>query len=318
MKSFVNSLAVIGVLVAGASAYGAPPASTCTPYFLMTGCPTTYDPCCKFNCIAAGGRGSTCLDYDDTRNMVICSACPGAPAATTTVPPPSKPTTSAASTCTPYFLMTGCPQVYDSCCKFNCIAAGGMGSTCLDFDDTRDQVICSECPGAPATTPAPTAVAQSYTNSAAPTCTPYFLMTGCPKVYDPCCAFNCIAAGGMGSTCLDFDDTRDQVICSACATAIPQTPKSANSDVSTRTHISLRTDIINKTHIDLAAAQVANSTTAAAHTSSHAGVTSVPHASGNVTTTAPPKPTNSEISGASAVTVSTAAIFGLLCVMFAL
>ncbi|KAK6522922.1 hypothetical protein TWF281_002350 [Arthrobotrys megalospora] len=319
MKSFVAPVALLGVCVLGVSAQS----TTCTPFSSQTGCPAVYDPCCAFNCIAAGGMFSSCLDFDDTRPQVLCSACPsngqGTAVPTTTSTPTSVQTATSApaSTCTPYFLMTGCPKVYDPCCAFNCISAGGRGSTCLDYDDTRPQVVCKACPVDPVpttvatttTAPAPeTTEATTVTSSSSTgTCTPYFLMTGCPKVYDPCCAFNCIAAGGRGSTCLDYDDTRPQVVCEACpsGTAVSETSSAGGYSSAIQTSI-----------------VPGNSTTSAGVSSSVIPPieTSAGPTSGNASTSAPvlPTPTKDHDSGAAMVSVGAALGLGLLCAVLAL
>ncbi|KAK6344699.1 hypothetical protein TWF718_006658 [Orbilia javanica] len=254
MKPFCTSFALIrGLQLYSAYVLGvaSQSATTCTQYSSQTGCPAVYDPCCAFNCIAAGGMFSSCLDFDDTRPQVICSSCPSSgleatSSSTATSTSTSRTSTAPASTCTPYFLMTRCPEVYDPCCAFSCVSAGGRGSTCLDYDDTRPQVVCKACPSIQSSlttkteiTPVPetsTAAATTTTSTNASTCTPYFLMTGCPKIYDPCCAFNCISAGGRGSTCLDYDDTRPQVVCKACplgSTSISETSIASSSTIPT-------------------------------------------------------------------------------------
>ncbi|KAK6539200.1 hypothetical protein TWF694_009442 [Orbilia ellipsospora] len=269
MKSFVQPLAVVGILALGVSAQSA---TSCTPYPLLTGCPTVYDPCCKFNCIAAGGMGSTCLDHDDTRDQVICSQCPFAPAAATQ--------TSSISASASASISAAVSKV--------------SGSTTTNSRSTG-------------------------------TCTPYQLMTGCPQVYDPCCAFNCIAAGGMGSTCLDYDDTRDQVICSACATAIP---RSTSSFATTRTSITLITPVAalyknttTTTQQSTISSIYLPSTTPATSSSLSIASSLGPHTgpavmSGNISSLKP-RPTG-EPNGAANVKIGGATIFGLFFMIFAL
>ncbi|KAK6496899.1 hypothetical protein TWF481_001880 [Arthrobotrys musiformis] len=326
----MKALAIsIGLVLASGLGVAAQSTTTCTRYSSQTGCPAVYDPCCAFNCIAAGGMFSSCLDFDDTRPQVICSACPSTgletavPTSTSTSTPTyvqTKTSTNAASTCTPYFLMTGCPEVYDPCCAFSCVSAGGMGSTCLDYDDTQPQVVCKACPSdlssttTAKTTPATetTEPATSTTSAPASTCTPYFLMTGCPKVYDPCCAFNCIAAGGRGSTCLDYDDTRPQVVCKACP-----------SDVSTSHYGTLSTaasPAISTT--SSSAAGVSSSSSSRIESGYQSIGISSSSGSGNVSTSTPslPTPTKDHDSSAVAgiVSFSVALGLGLLCTILIL
>lgn len=128
-------------------------------------------------------------------------------------------------------------------------------------------------------------------------------------MYDPCCAFNCIAAGGRGSTCLDYDDTRPQVVCKACpsGTDVPGTSSAGGYSSAIQT-----SDVY-----------VPNNSTTSAGASSYAVPpveTTAEPTTGNVSTSSPglPTPTKDHDSGAAMVSVGAALGLGLLCAVLAL
>ncbi|KAF3925307.1 hypothetical protein ABW20_dc0107732 [Dactylellina cionopaga] len=313
MKSFIEPI-VFGILAVGVSAQytsnpppvysasttlatSASPSST-SPTEAGATCPAIANAACRFTCTYVGQRDPICQTDFLAGGTSRCTVCEGPKA---------------------------CPAVADTSCAFLCTSDDVV--TGAQFCSSKDESLIF--PGHAKCTPCGGSTGGSSTSAAAPSSTsPAAAGATCPTTYDATCPFTCRDVSHFEPICSTQWSAGGSNRCTVCPGIPSVCPATADKSCA----------FVCKTGPTLDAATFCASEdlgpiypsfatcTACGGSSGGNSTTTAPvppptYVAGNGTTvtptnpTNPPKPTYS--SGASAVSMGSAAVIGLICFIFA-